>query len=260
MVTVPKLEMHVAHACNLRCEGCNHYANYALAGVVALSEGRAWLEAWSERVAPVHFSFLGGEPLINPELSEYLRLARRLWPHSRLRLVTNGLLLGRRTDLWEALGETRTRLTVSIHSRDAAYRARLDPLLERARAEASARGFSVEERNSVDGWYRPYRGVGASMKPFADGDPSGSWRSCASRHCVTLQDNALWKCPPIAHLPRVAAKFELWRDPDWSLSLAYQPLPVNASDDELRAFFARGPEPVCGMCPSRPERFVKSIR
>jgi len=259
VITVPKLEMHVADACNLSCEGCNHYANYHLKGVLPLSEGRAWLEPWSERVAPVDFTFLGGEPLINPEVPEYLLLARRAWPHTRLRLVTNGLLLDRRTDLWRALERTRTTLTVSIHSDGAAYRARLDPQLERAAVEASRRGVRLETRNCVDGWFRPYRGSGRAMKPFDDGDPAASWRACSARHCVTLRDNALWKCPPLAHLPRLAAKFELWREPSWQLPLAYRPMTLDADDDELRAFFARGPEPACGMCPSRPEFFVKAV-
>lgn len=110
MITIPKLEMHVADACNLRCGGCNHYANFGLKGVLPIEQGSAWIRSWCERVAPVHFSFLGGEPLINPELGAYLTLARAVWPHARLRLVTNGLLLDRRSDLWPVLEQTRTTL------------------------------------------------------------------------------------------------------------------------------------------------------
>jgi hypothetical protein len=259
MITVPKVEMHVAETCNLSCEGCNHYANYHFKGMLALAEGGSWLKAWGERVAPVHFSFLGGEPLFNPELPEYLLLARRIWPHARLRLVTNGLLLSRRGDIWPALEQTRATLTVSIHSDEQPYRSRLERQLERARAEAARRRVRLEARDSITGWYRPYRGWGPEMKPFDDGDPAASWRVCKSRHCVTLRNNALWKCPPLAHLPPVAERFELWRDPAWEVPLAYRPVTLEASDDQLRAFFARGPELACGMCPSKPEFFVKAV-
>jgi hypothetical protein len=260
VITIPKLEMHVADACNLRCSGCNHYANLRLKGTLAFADGSPWLRAWSRRVAPVHFSFLGGEPLLNPDLPEYLRLARALWPHARLRLVSNGLLLDRRPDLWPALALTRATLTISIHSDEPAYRRRLEPQLARAEAEAVARGVRIERRNCIDEWYRPYRGAGESMRPFADGDPAASWRACNARHCVTLRDNALWKCPPVAHLPRVAEKYGLAEDTDaWALPLAYRPLTLSATDDDLRRFIARGPEAVCGMCPARPEFFVKSV-
>ncbi len=259
MLLVPKVEMHLADACNLRCEGCNHYANHRLTGVTDLDEGLEWLEAWSRRIAPVRFTFLGGEPLINPEVPSFLRHARRLWPHAEIRLVTNGLLLGRRENLWPALAEADVLLTVSIHSEETWYRQRLAPLLQRARCEADARGFRLQLRNSLDGWYRPYRGSGKDIVPFDDGDPAASWAVCSSRHCVTVLDNALWKCPPVAHLPRLVERLGLDRA-HWATPLAYEPLRLDVDDDELRAFFARGPEGVCGMCPSRPEYFVKSIR
>lgn len=259
MLTVPKLELHLAHACNLRCEGCSHFSNYALPGRVTLAEAGGWLEAWAARLAPVRLSLLGGEPLLNPELPGFLQLARRLWPRTLLRLVTNGLLLGRWESLWPVLEETRAVLTLSVHSRDEDYRTRLAPLRQRARDEAARRGFTFEERDSVQGWYRLYQGRGPGMRPFEDGDPAASWRVCQNKHCVTLQDNALWKCPPLAHLPRAAAKLGFGHEPAWRTPLAYRPLGLDASDDDIRAFFARGPEPACGMCPSRLEFFEKSI-
>lgn len=259
MISVPKLEMHLAYACNLRCQGCTHYSNYALSGVVPLPEGSRWLECWSRRVAPIDFSFLGGEPLVNRDVPAFVRLARRLWPRSRLRLVSNGLLLQRAVGLWEALGETETTLTISIHSREAQYLARLAPNLELARARAKAHDFRLEERNSVERWYKLYRGEGREMRPFDDGDPEASWSACFNKHCLTLQDNALWKCPPLAHLPRVAAEFELEAQPQWQPYLRYEPLYPSATDDEIRAFVSRRAEPACGMCPTTLDYFEKSV-
>ena len=259
MITVPKLEMHVTDVCNLRCEGCNHFANYRNRGVLPLDEGRTWLESWAARLAPVNFSLLGGEPLMNPELPDYLSLTRRLWPHTRIRLVTNGLLLPSRPDLWPALERTRTTLTISLHSNDPRYRSRLQRALDCVAREEAKRQLRVDLRNSIDGWYRPYRGSGREMLPYDDGNPGASWNACSARHCVTLRDNALWKCPPVAHLRVIAPRFGLDTNPAWAVPLAYHPLNLDADDDVLRAFFARGAEPVCGMCPSRPEVFVKTV-
>lgn len=259
MISVPKLEMHLAHACNLRCDGCTHYADHALPGLVRLADGGQWLRSWSERITPVNFTFLGGEPLINAETGSYLRLARTLWPRTRLRLVTNGLLLDRRPSLWDVLAETRTTLTVSIHSRAAWYTARITPVRELARSHAASDGFVYEERDATREWYKLYRGHGASMEPFDDGDPAASWRVCRNKHCVTLQDNALWKCPPLAHLGRVAAKHGLAERASWQPYLRYEPLTLATSDEELVAFFARREERFCGMCPTRLEFFEKSV-
>lgn len=259
MLTVLKLEMHVAYTCNLDCAGCNHYSNYGLKGLVALDQAAQSLHAWSERIQPVHFSLLGGEPLLHPQLGEFLRLGRERFPRTRLRLVTNGLLLPRWPTLWPVLAATRTTLTISIHSREADYARRMATPLALAR-EASARfGFKLDLRDCVDNWYWSYRGQGMSMVPFTDGDPAASWGACASRYCVTLEDGRLWKCPPLAHLPRVADRLSLADKPAWQPYLRYRPLPLDASDAGLRAFFARGPEPSCGMCPANPAYVRKQV-
>lgn len=260
MIRVPKIEMHLAHACNLRCRGCTHYSDYGLQGVVRLADGGQWLTGWARRIEPLRFTFLGGEPLLNNELPEYLRLARTLWPRVSLRLATNGLLLPRWGGrLWPVLAGTQTMLSISEHSREERYRNRLMPILAKARDCAAWFGFPFEVRNSVDNWYRLYRGWGQTMVPFDDGNPAASWAVCQNKHCVTLQDNALWKCPPVAHLPRVAKKLDLPLYPGWIALREYEPLRPAASDDEIRAFFARAAEPVCGMCPARLEYFEKSI-
>jgi hypothetical protein len=257
---VPKLEMHLAHSCNLRCESCSHYSNYGFRGIISLSLGGAWLRSWAARIEPLGFSFLGGEPLLNGEVPGYLRLARHCWPRTELRLVTNGLLLTRwGPTLWASLSETCTLLTVSVHSRNPDYQRRLAAILKLVRANADRYGFHWEARNSVIGWYRLYRGAGPDMVPFNDGNPSASWRACQNKHCVTLQDNALWKCPPAAHLPRVAARFCLEHKVGWSVPLRYKPLAIDASDNEIRRFFAQREEPICGMCPAKLEYFEKAI-
>jgi Radical SAM superfamily len=261
MIRVPKLEMHLAYGCNLRCENCCHYSDYRPGGLVPLAEGSDWLKSWSIRLEPVNFSLLGGEPLLNPEVPAYIKVAREQWPHTKIRLVTNGLLLPRTPlEFWRTLAETEATLTVSIHSRDGRYLDELSAALACAQFHAREYDFRLETRNSVDGWYRTYRGHGPGMTPFQDGDPRSSWRACPSKHCLTLEGNAIWKCPPLAHFPRIAHKFRLDLKPEWEKPLRYVPLTLDATDDEVRAFVGRGEEPVCGMCPASPAYFEKAIR
>jgi hypothetical protein len=257
---VPKLEMHLAHKCNLRCENCSHYSNYGFQGIVPFCQGGGWLRAWAERIYPLRFSFLGGEPLLNRETPDYLRLARQCWPTTELRLVTNGLLLRRwGGPLWTALSESNVLLTFSIHSRLPGYQKKMTAVLKYVGETADRYGVRWEARDSISGWYRLYKGEGPNMLPFDDNDPAASWSVCQNKHCVTLQDNALWKCPPAAHLPRVAAKFLLGDKDAWAVPLSYEPLTIDASDDEIRSFFAEREEPICGMCPSKLEYFEKNI-
>ena len=40
MITVPKLEMHLADACNLQCTGCTHYSEFNALGAFAFTRYR----------------------------------------------------------------------------------------------------------------------------------------------------------------------------------------------------------------------------
>ncbi len=259
VLVVPKLEMHLAHACNLACDGCTHYSNYGMRGLVRYAEAAGWLRAWSEHVRPINFSFLGGEPTLNPEVPDYLHLGRELWPKARIRLVSNGLLLDRRESIWPALQETRAILVISIHSRRAAYQRRVQPMLQLARARCRELGIDLELRRSWDNWYRTYRGSGRDMLPFAAGDPRASWANCENKICFTLHQGALWKCPPLAYLPMVARLFQLERKSEWRPYLAYEPLRLGSSEREIAAFFSRKAESCCGMCPTRFDYFEKAV-
>ncbi|MBI4969683.1 MAG: radical SAM protein [Rhodospirillales bacterium] len=256
VLVVPFLEMDLAFACDLHCRGCTHYSNYGLKGHVAFRQGGDWLRAWATRLIPETFSMLGGEPALNPDLVAYLKLAQLLWPNARRILISNGLGLARRPDLLAAIAETGTRLDVSVHSyRDFAYLERFNQALLAIEEARLAHGFEMILRTAEHSFTRTYRGEGPAMRPFADGSPEASWEGCIGKLCRTLHDGRIWKCPPLAFLGKVADRFGLRDVPEWQPYLAYQPISVEATEAEMRDFFTREAETVCGMCPAQPQTF-----
>ncbi len=250
MIALKSIELDLAFGCNLHCDGCTHYSNYPQkAGALPLETGREWLKAWRERVAPDSFSILGGEPALNPELPGFVEAVHEAWPDRQRVLVSNGLILDRHPGLWEALAKTGTRLEISIHSRDQAYQDKILPGLHAIEAARAEWGFELKVLDSIR-FMKMYRGEGRDMLPFEDGDRRASWTFCTSRYCVVLHQNRLWKCPPIAHLGRVAAMFDLDREPRWAPYLAYEGYGLDASDEELEALATAEDEPICEMCPS----------
>jgi hypothetical protein len=250
---VPQLELDIAHVCNLHCFGCAHYSNYALKGLVPFETASSWLAAWAARLTPRTFTLLGGEPTLNPDLCRLIRFAATLWPDSRREVISNGLFLARHPDLFPTLRETRTYLDISLHSRhDQRYLARMIKVLEDVRAQAAAHGVKVNLRESTTWFHVAYRGVGPGMRPFAEGNPAKSWQVCVNKSCITLHQGRLWKCPPLAFLGLIADKFDLHGVADWQPYLAYRGLELSADDEALAAFFSAAAEPVCAMCPTRP--------
>jgi hypothetical protein len=74
-----------------------------------------------------------------------------------------------------------------------------------------------------------------------------------------LFEGRLWKCPQTASLHLAAAKFSLQSREEWGPYLGYSGVDVTCSDEELAFHLTRGPEPVCGMCPAKPESYEKDI-
>ena len=182
-------------------------------------------------------------------------LIRELWPSTRIDILTNGLFLHRHPELPQALLKAgNTRLCLSIHHSDADYLDRLRPNLELVGRWQQELGLPAEVRPSIRNWTRRYRGHGAGMMPFEDGDPSTSWEICACKASRQIHEGALWKCPALAYLP-VQAKF-VKLDPAWDPYLAYQPLPPTADRQQVRAFLDREEEPWCAMCPAARRPFA----
>lgn len=252
---VRNLEIHAAHACNLRCESCTHYSNQLHKGFVSLDDAAAWMSAWDRRLSPQTFSVLGGEPTLHPDLTGFVRLARRHWPTAHLRLVTNGFFLHRHPDLGKVLGDDPdAAVYVSVHHPDPEYAAKVQPGLDTLARWRAAHGLNWFRYDAVGMWKRTYRGTGADLEPFADGDPRSSWEHCDSKFCTQLFEGKLWKCAPLAYLPMQHAKYGL--SEKWSPYLQYRPLSPDCTNAELDAFFNREHEAACGMCPARPESFL----
>lgn len=255
-VPVSYLEMDIAHACNLSCKACTHYSNYGLRGAVPFARGSQWLMSWAARLAPASFALVGGEPTLNDELCDYIRLACELWPGAERIVITNGLSIGRHPGLFELLAETDTRLDLSMHSyKDTDYLLRFNRSLVEIETARARFGFRMAFRPGEYRFYRTYRGEGPEMRPFFDNDPESSYKVCANANCRTIHLGALWKCPPLAYLGLAADKLGLGEVEEWRAYLAYKPLSPDAGQDELVDFLGRGAEACCGMCPAKLEYF-----
>jgi hypothetical protein len=249
-VAVRNLQIHVADACNLACEGCSHYSNYGHKGIRSLATAEEWLAPWEGLLAPKKFVLLGGEPAINRELPGYVTVSRRMFPDAEIRVTTNGFLLHRHDPaLPEALREAgNNRLIISIHHEGKEYLDKVKPSLALALEWRERYGIEVSFRAAAARWRRTYKGSGAGMEPFDDGDARASWENCPGRHCLQVYEGNLYKCAPLAYLGMQHAKFELSRA--WERYLAYTPLAPGCSEEELREFVGREEEPCCEMCPT----------
>jgi hypothetical protein len=256
ILDVLKFEIHLSHACNLSCESCSHYSNYHLAGTLPLDLAETWYSTWSYRIRPSRITVLGGEPALNQQLCEHLQLLRKWWPHARVWLVSNGLLLRRHPNLPATLAKIGNyRFQISRHHEGPAYSALFADVLKLLEKWREMPGFDYFVKDSFADWTRRYHEKNGKMAPFNDLNAFESWRICPARLCVQLHDGHLWKCPSLAYLPMMKKKEKL--GVGWEIALSYRPLSPGCSDQELKDFFCRTVEPYCSICPAQKLPFEK---
>ena len=213
---------------------------------------------WSRRVAVGEFHLLGGEPTIHPELADFVRLVRRRWPETVIRIRTNGFFLHRHPELPALVAsDGRSEICVSVHHDSAEYRERLRPMFELIERWERDFGIRVSVAQSFANWTRRYHGHGDAMEPLEDGAPRTSWEICPARRCKQLFEGKIWKCAPLAYLKLQKARYRL--SPKWNSYLSYEPLDPACSNRELDAFIAKEDEAVCGMCPAQRRPFALPV-
>ena len=109
--TLYHFDIHITDHCNLNCRGCGHFSNLCEPNFLDLDAFRTDMAAMAAKLRIEQIYLLGGEPLLHPQVSEFIREAREHFPETRIYVVTNGSLVMRQDDeFWRAMAETRTIL------------------------------------------------------------------------------------------------------------------------------------------------------
>ena len=122
--TIIKFGVPLVEHCNLRCCGCDHFAPLAeqeFADLDAFENDFARLSYLVDGKAE-KIGLMGGEPLLHPQVKDFLYIARRHFRKTKIRIVTNGvLLLNKKEDFWKACRDnniivevTKYRLTLIL--------------------------------------------------------------------------------------------------------------------------------------------------
>jgi hypothetical protein len=104
--TLERVDICVAEHCNLGCYSCNHFSQLAdpeFADFESTEKDLKRLSYLSGGTIPTIY-LVGGEPLLNSNLPEFMRIAREHFPNSRVQIITNGVLLLAQKDIfWESV-------------------------------------------------------------------------------------------------------------------------------------------------------------
>lgn len=117
-VQIHGLNIHVADHCNLRCKACSHSAplvgKEVFPDVETYKKDLKRLHEICENVCSI--ILLGGEPLLNPLLPEYIRTSREVYADAGIIIITNGTLLFKMDEeLINTVREYGVKISVSVY-------------------------------------------------------------------------------------------------------------------------------------------------
>ena len=114
---LPRVEFYISHTCNFNCEGCNRFNNYAFTGHQRWKDLEQQYRNWAERLIVDEYTILGGEPMSNPDMLEWIVGLKKLWPHAKSDFLTNGSYVKKFTEkFYNVLLSTNTKLDIGLHN------------------------------------------------------------------------------------------------------------------------------------------------
>lgn len=197
-------EVHIVEHCNLNCKQCSHFSPLADEEYLDISIYKKDIDRLSELFEGEMSSvfLMGGEPLLHPQVTEFMKITREAFPVGKIVLVTNGLLLPTMPDFfWEECKKYDVTIEPTCYPVKFDY-AGTEKLI-------NSKGVKYTPFNSVHNvqWkafpihqkFSDVRGIGKC-----------NFLNCAHvSSCVDLKNGKLYPCPTAAHALHLKKYFNL---------------------------------------------------
>lgn len=112
---LPLLDIHIVDHCNLKCDHCAHYCHLIKEEkFMSVEQFEQDIQEVSKKIIFRTLRLFGGEPLLHPQLNELLKITRKYFPISGIRIVTNGILLPSMDEsFWSTMRDYQISIDIS---------------------------------------------------------------------------------------------------------------------------------------------------
>lgn len=286
---IPYIEFYITNVCNLTCSNCNRFNNFDFKGHQRWSDYESEYAKWSKHVRLQRVTILGGEPLLNPSILDWIYGINRIFKKT-VQILTNGTRLNQVNGLYEAVLAdnidpatpwVRNWIGVSLHNTkdrdhlDAEIRRFLrgnirlvkrgDPEDENNATTMGGNYAYVDENNvKIPVWeYTEFYNAAVIVDRnnryrLYNNDVERAHAMCgyAMYKCYHFIRGALYKCGPVALFPEFDQQhaFDITAE-DRQLLGAYRPLIADEFPTRGQEFMATIDQPIpqCKFCPTKHE-------
>jgi MoaA/NifB/PqqE/SkfB family radical SAM enzyme len=188
-----RFDIHLADHCNLKCKGCEHFSPLVEEKFLDIDT----FDQDCSRLAELtkgkleDIALLGGEPLLHPQLIEFLDIARKYFNTARLWIVTNGILLKKQSEIfWQSCKRNNVEINITIYPLHIDY----DEIRRLAEKYDILLTFGGDLGVKPDWVQRP-------IDIYGKQSIEDSWKRCyQANHCIQLVAGKLYPCARIAYI------------------------------------------------------------
>lgn len=287
---VPNIEFYITNVCNLACPQCNRFNDHKFTGYQKWSDYEAEYTEWAAKIRLQKVTILGGEPLLNPSICDWIVGINRLW-NKRVQVLTNGTRLNHVPGLYEAIrnfGDNAGNwIGVSVHNAND-----LDRHFEEAHKFLKGNptlhhkgdgvnneftwgadyAYTDENNVHIHYWIQDDFMSSAVQKnengkfTLHQSNPQESHDICSfvAHQCHHFIKAKLYKCGPVALFPEFdnQHKFDI-SNQDREMLHSYHPLGVHEFAQRGKQFIDNIDDviPQCKFCPSHPSnQIIESMK
>ena len=250
MHIIDELQLYISDRCDLACEGCITYNNWAWGSRLKIQDHREEFLAWQGQIRVNSLTILGGEPMLNPELDQWVTLVMASGMAASLRICTNGGHQDRwqhawtdqgcileisshsEQDLESALEWCRDRWPAAVQSqRRAEGSQHADMMIYHFHSESTGQ-LLAEVRSAWQFNQWPWQLNQGQITWDRLRDPVREYEHCAVKDCAYMMGSRLYRCPQQALFPRITP----WVDSEYA-GVTSEDLGVSA-DGPVAEWFA----------------------
>ena len=193
-------EIHLAEHCNLNCAGCDNFSCIAEPELVDVEEFKKDFvrmgELFNHQCERIFL--IGGEPLLHPEITTLMKIARDNFTEGNISIFTNGILLNSKDDdFWRACHDNKISILIS------AYPIKID--FEGIQAKAKQFGVSANWAwKQKENERSKFRITAINLKGNSSIKLNFAFCNRAN-NCITLKHGKLFTCtfvPNIHHFTK----------------------------------------------------------
>lgn len=260
-IVLPFLEIMPTQICNLSCDGCTNYSDIVQKGYLSWADGKSQIEPWLEKLIIPDFGIIGGEPLLVPDIYDWIYGVRDLLPHSQIRFTTNGSYLSKHPDIMKVffdIGNCVFKISMHADNPDTEdfIKKNLEDYSWTMVSEFGINRYLSDNNvrfqiNRPQKFVKTYIGIGYhDMRPH-DSDPEKAFEICIQKTCPLLYQGRIYKCSTSGLLEDLLNRVKTPYRTQWD-SYIPQGIGIDSLDEDIVKFVENfgKPESICRMCPT----------